>query len=138
MTKRLLALFTALTLLLSMAVPAYASDGPCITAQAVTTPQGSSIGIEITAQQFSVVGSVDFTIYYDADALTVTNASNGWMIDGNSSFLSVNTDIAGQINVSAVTMDAFYDSGTLLYVYFGIVQPITRSCQYHAICQCMY
>lgn len=125
MTKRLLSLFTALTLLLSMAVPAYAVDGPCITAQTVTAPQGSTACVEITVQQFSAVGSVDLTVYYDADALTVTDTNNGWMIDGNSSFLSVNTDIAGQINVSAVTMDAFYNSGTLLYIYFDVPMDCT-------------
>ena len=121
MTKRLLALVTALFLLLSMAPPALAAtDGPCITASTVSAYQGNGVRVYLTAQQFSSVGSVDFTLYYDADAMTVSSTSTGGMIDGSTSFLSVNTDIAGQVTVSAVTMNSFSDSGTLLSVYFNV------------------
>ena len=71
-----------------MAPPALAAtDGPCITASTVSVYQGNSVRVYLTAQQFSSVGSVDFTLYYDADAMTVSSTSTGGMIDGSTSWL---------------------------------------------------
>ena len=74
----LLALLTALFLLLSMIPPVSAAEaGPCITVSSGSVTQGNSLYMQITAEQFANVGSVDFTLYYDAEAFTVTDTYTG-------------------------------------------------------------
>ena len=113
--KRILCLFLAAVLLFSWTpMDAGATGNPAVTASAITVRQGRIVTVYIEATGFSTVGSVDFTVYYDSTVLSVYSTYTGSMIDGSDSMISINTDTPGAVKVSAMDIDGFASSGTLL------------------------
>lgn len=117
--KRLLCITLAAALLLCIwPLGVLADTAPTVTAAAVTVQQGSTVTVNISAANFSDVAAADITLYYDPDILTVTKTVSGGMINGSTRLLSVNTDTAGQIRMSASAVTGFSASGTLARITF--------------------
>ena len=62
-------------------------------------------------------GATQFCITYDKDKLLLENATLGELIP-NGAITSINTDIIGEINFSAISIQDITDSGTLLVSKF--------------------
>jgi len=117
MNKKVIAILLTLCMLLT-AAPIYigAAEGATVTASKVSVTQGSSVSVTVRAENFQSIASLDVFIYYDGDALSVTGTSNGGMLSGTQA--SVNKSKAGEVKLSAISLDGINGSGNLLTVTF--------------------
>ena len=117
MTKRILALLLTLCLMISAApVFAGAATGQQVSANAVTVTAGNTASVTLKAENFTNIAALDVYVYYDASVLTVSSTSTGSKLSGEQS--SVNTAQAGEIKLSAMSLNGISGSGNLLTVYF--------------------
>lgn len=129
MKKRIIAcVMAAVIAVFAISFTVFADSTPTLTAtpSATSVTQGRSFTLSIKASAFDTVSSVDFKIHYDSAAMTVKSYSNGGLI-ADDAIISVNTDEAGVVSVSAVDMDGFASSGTLLNVSFGVLSDCLPS-----------
>jgi hypothetical protein len=121
MKKRILSLLLALTLVVGMLpVNAWAEGAATITVSNRETYAGNSFSITVSAQDLDSLASLDFTLYYDADVMTVNSTSNGNLL--SNAIVSVNRNMAGRIALSMTHLDGISGSGTLLTVNFTVSQ----------------
>jgi len=117
MYKKIIALLLTLCLILS-AAPIYigAAGIATVSAPDVTVTKGGSVCVNITAEDFQNVASLDLFIYYDATAFNLYYTENGNMLAGTQT--SVNTSTAGAVKLSTISLDGMNGTDTLLYLYF--------------------
>ncbi len=115
MYKKITALCLVLCLLLSLVPASAGADTATVTADAVTVTAGSAVTLSIKAANFADLAGLELYIYYD-EALSVSSTTVGSLLSGAQA--SVNTATAGQIKLSAMSLDGISGSGTLLSIAF--------------------
>ena len=117
--KKLFALIIALALLLTLAPTSVGAVGNGrIVAYDHEDSQGDTFWMEIHAEDFIDVASLDLYIYYDSSVLTLLEAETGDLLQGCIS--SVHKDHPGQIVLSTISLDGIHDFGRLLNLCFQV------------------
>ena len=117
--KKLFSFLISLALLLTLAPTSVGAVGNGrITAYDCEVRQGDTFWMEIHAQDFADVASLDLYIFYDSSVLTLLEAETGDLLQGCIS--SVHKDHPGQIVLSTISLDGIHDSGSLLNLCFQV------------------
>ena len=119
MKKRIFSLFLVLALLLG-AVPVQAAGGPVIRCSDSTAAQGGWVSFEISAEELQNLAALELWIHYDPQVLRLESVGNGWLLD--EAFASVNDTTPGRIALTAASVGGISNSGTLLNLYFSVVE----------------
>ena len=118
MSKRIIALFLSLCLILSAAPAATgAATGQQVTAGAVTVTAGNTASVTLRAENFDSIAALDVYVFYDPAVFTVSSTYNGSMLSGAQT--SVNTGESGKITLSAMSLNGISGSGNLITIYFN-------------------
>ncbi len=119
--KRWLTLLLCAAILLWAAAPCpRAQDTPAVIVQDTSAYQGGTFCVYITSQNFMGVGSADFTLHYDPELMTLDSAYSGYLFNGSTNLLSINTQTPGAVSMSAAAVDGFWYDGELAYIYFTV------------------
>ena len=119
MRKRLFCLLLALALLLG-AMPVRAASVPVIRCSDSTAPQGGWVSFEISADALEDLAALELWLHYDPQVLQLESVSNGGLLDD--AFSSVNDTTPGLISLTAASVGGISGSGTLLYLYFSVIE----------------
>lgn len=90
---------------------------PAVYASSTTTRQGDYAYVNIEAENFIAVGSLEVFVYYDTTALTFNSSYENGLNSGN--ICEVN-DSGGVINLSTLSLDGMEGSGSLWRLTFRV------------------
>lgn len=125
-----IAFVLALVCCLSMlCLPYMASDAPPHFDVTVTDSELETdeyVYLLIDLKNNNGFGAVQFSVTYDKNKLILADVTLGELLP-NSILSSVNTDIAGEINFSAISQKNITDSGTVLVAKFKAVEAGTAT-----------
>lgn len=122
--KKICALTLCFLLVFQVAsVSAEATETPKITVENTTTYVGSEFYVDVFAENLNSLSSLDLTLFYDEDVLTLQRVDTNSLLAGAAS--SVNTDVSGQISLSMATTTAISGSGYILTLIFTVNPGIT-------------
>ena len=117
MHKRILAcLLAACLLVAAVPVNAGAVAGQNVTADAVSVTAGNTVRVNIKAENFSSVATLEVSVYYDPTVLTLAGTSSGSLLSGSSSQINGNT--AGEVRLVAMNVNGISGSGNLMTLQF--------------------
>ncbi len=115
-TTRFLSALLCLVLLLSLSLPAAAAEtGPALTVQSSSAYPGNNVTVYLRLTDPDGLGALDFDVHYDDAVLSLNSASAD-----SSVYSSVNSDTAGLVRCSALSMDGLQSNLTLLTMSFRV------------------
>ncbi len=114
--KRLASLLLALLLLPGWLPASAENEGPGLLAGSGSARPGGSFTVSVSASAFDAVSSLEFELFYDADAFTLNGAS----ARGSFSIEDVNTGTAGRISYAGIASDSVSGSPVLLTLSFTV------------------
>lgn len=119
MKKRYVSLLLAAVMVLQM-IPlhVFASDTASITASSAEKYAGNSATISVGGNNLSNLGSVDLEIYYNNEALTLNSARSSTLL--SNATVSINSETAGVVKVSAISLEGINGNGTMLTLNFKV------------------
>lgn len=109
MKKRILSLIAAFAVVLTAFQVSASADTPAVTVKNAAATAGGYAYVYIDASGFTNVAGLEFNIYYDSSAISVSSHSNGYLL--SSSNVSVNTAVSGTLALSAVSVEGISTSG---------------------------
>ncbi|MCR4710054.1 MAG: hypothetical protein K5653_07355 [Clostridiales bacterium] len=120
--KRLLSLIlcVAMVFTATQITTSYADDtiSPKVYVESVSAMQGSSVTVYVGIQNAVDLGGLDVSVFYDAEAMTVSSANREYFLDGAN--VSINTNTAGTVKESIVAIDGLNGDGYLMSINFNI------------------
>ncbi|MGN1144370.1 MAG: cohesin domain-containing protein, partial [Anaerovoracaceae bacterium] len=107
----LLCMAVILTTMPGGAVTGYAEEaaGPSVTVTSTTARAGNYAYLYVDAADFPSLLGLEFTIYYDDTAMTLSSCSAGSLLSG--SVTDINKSTAGVIKVAAMNENEISGSG---------------------------
>ena len=128
MKKRIIVIFLAVCIALSLSAPALAADGDAMVyADNVETTVGGGFYLYVYGRDFTDVAALDVTLYYDASVIEAQTCTPSGHLSGANT--DINMATPGEISIKAVTASKMEGNDYIAIVHFSVLaesETITR------------